>query len=123
MRILLAGGVGAHVDHVEGMELNGPLEMARSDHVDLVDGARLWVDRYGVGHTLRDVSGLSAPWPGQSLGPDDPFDGPAWRHGLHAHAPQLPGHGQRSVLGPRVGHQAGAGVDDGLTQVIGEASG
>lgn len=109
----------ADIDEVEGVELDSTVEVAWSDHVDLVSGSWLRIDPRWVGNTFGDVAGLAAPRSGESFGVDDPFDGPSWRDRVDTHPSQLPGDSQRPVLASRIGNKAGTRRDDRLPDIIG----
>jgi hypothetical protein len=118
-----AGGMRTHVDQVQGMELDGPVEVTGAHHVDLVHRSGLGIGQVRVGHPLGDVAGLAASGPGEARSADHPFDRPTGRDRRDTHAAQLPGHRQRSVLGSGVEDQPGSSVQDCLAQDIGCPSG
>jgi hypothetical protein len=69
-----AGGMRAHVDEVEGVELDSAGEVTGSDHVDLMGGAGLGVKPVRVGHALSDIAARAAPGPAQPGPGQDPLD-------------------------------------------------
>ena len=120
---VVGGLMGADIDQVEGIELRPAEQVAWSDEVDLVGGARLDVDRRGIGHALRHVARRTPAWAGDTGPGQHPFDGARRWDGLHSQAAELPGDGQGPVLGSGVGHQALSGSEDLVAELTRDPGG